>query len=87
MRCHFNLHFEVLMQSTARIIEEARSLPVEERTIVVDSLLRSLTPPDNEIDKKWGQIAKRRLEELRSGKVQPVPGYEVFDRIYARFAP
>jgi putative addiction module component (TIGR02574 family) len=75
------------MQSSARIIEEARSLPVEERTIVVDSLLRSLNLPDNEIDKKWGQIATRRLEELRSGKVQPVPGEEVFARIYARYAP
>ncbi len=74
------------MHSTDRIIEEARSLPVEERTIVVDSLLRSLNPPDSVIDKKWGQVAKRRLEELRSGRVQPVDGDEVFARIYARYA-
>ncbi|GAB6060288.1 addiction module protein [Desulfonatronum parangueonense] len=74
------------MQSTARIIEEAKSLPVEERTLAVDSLLRSLNQPDSEIDKKWGQVAKHRLEELRSGKVQPVPGDEVFARIYARYA-
>ena len=71
------------MHGTARIIEESRSLPVEERTLVVDSLLRSLNPPENEIDQKWGQVAKHRLEELRSGKVQPVPGEEVFARIFA----
>ncbi|WP_045222092.1 addiction module protein [Desulfonatronum thioautotrophicum] len=74
------------MHSTVRIIEEARLLPVEERTIVVDSLLRSLNPPDGVIDKKWGQVAKRRLEELRAGRVKPVDGDEVFARIYARYA-
>ena len=41
------------MPSTAEIIHEAESLPVEERMVVVDSLLRSLNPPDPEIDRKW----------------------------------
>jgi putative addiction module component (TIGR02574 family) len=74
------------MPSTAEIIQDAESLPVEERTIVVDSLLRSLNPPDPEIDRKWAAVAKRRLEELRSGRVKPVPGEEVFARIRQRFA-
>ena len=74
------------MPSTAQIIQEAESLPVEERTMVVDSLLRSLNPPDPEIDKKWAAVAKRRLEELRSGHVKPVPGEEVFAKIRQRFA-
>jgi len=43
---------------------------VEERTLVVDSLLRSLNPPDPEIDRKWAIVAKRRLEELRSGRAR-----------------
>lgn len=74
------------MPSTAEIIHEAESLPVEERTVVVDSLLRSLNPPDPEIDRKWADVAKRRLEELRSGRVKPVPGEEVFAKIRQRFA-
>ena len=74
------------MPSTAEIIHEAESLPVEERTVVVDSLLRSLNPPDPEIDRKWAAIAKRRLEEPRSGRVKPVPGEEVFAKIRQRFA-
>ena len=65
------------MPSTAEIIHNAESLPVEERTLVVDSLLRSLNPPDPEIDRKWAAVAKRRLEELRSGRVKPVPGEDV----------
>ena len=74
------------MPSTAEIIHEAESLPVEERTLVVDSLLRSLNPPDPEIDRKWAAVAQRRLQELRSGQVKPVPGEEVFARIRQRFA-
>ncbi len=74
------------MPSTAEIIKEAESLPVEERTVVVDSLLRSLNPPDPEIDRKWAAVAKRRLEELRSGRVKPVPGEEVFAKIRQRLA-
>ena len=73
------------MPSTAEIIHEAESLPVEERTLVVDSLLRSLNPPNPEIDRKWAGVAKRRLQELRSGQVKPVPGEEVFAKIRQRF--
>ena len=74
------------MPSTAEIIHDAESLPVEERTIVVDSLLRSLNPPDAEIEQKWADVAKRRLQELRSGKIKPVAGEEVFAKIRQRFA-
>lgn len=74
------------MPSTAELIHEVESLPVEERTFVVDSLLRTLNPPDPEIDKKWAVVAKRRLAELRSGRVKPVPGEEVFAKIRQRFA-
>jgi len=74
------------MPNTAEVIRDAESLPVEERTLVVESLLRSLNPPDPEIDRKWAVVAKRRLEELRSGRVKPVPGDEVFARILERFA-
>jgi len=73
------------MPSTAEIIRDAESLPVEERTIVVDSLLRSLNPPDPEIDRKWASIARQRLEELRSGRIKPVPGEEVFAKICRQF--
>jgi putative addiction module component (TIGR02574 family) len=74
------------MPSTAELIREVESLPVEERTFVVDSLLRTLNPPDPEIDKKWSVVVKRRLAELRSGRVKSVPGEEVFAKIRQRFA-
>jgi putative addiction module component (TIGR02574 family) len=67
------------------LMEEVVSLPVEERAIVADSILRSLNPPESDIDRKWAQVAQRRLTELRTGKVKPVPGEEVFARIWKRF--
>ncbi len=71
---------------TKKLIDEALSLPVKERALVVDSLLRSLNPPDFEIDNKWIVVAKKRLTELRIGKVKPVPGDEVFKKIWKRFS-
>jgi putative addiction module component (TIGR02574 family) len=73
------------MHSTKDIIQEATALPVEERIIVVDSLLRTLNIPNPDIDKEWVVVAKRRLTELRSGRVNPVPGDQVFTRIRENF--
>jgi putative addiction module component (TIGR02574 family) len=71
---------------TTDLITEAISLPVEERLIVVDSLLKSLNPPETDIDKKWAAVAKRRVAELRSGKVKAIPGNEAFQKIWNRFS-
>ena len=72
------------MHSTKDIIQEAAALPVEERIIVVDSLLRTLNIPYPSIDTEWAAAAKRRPIELRSRRVNPVPGDQVFARIRER---
>ena len=74
------------MHGVKEIIQEAESLPVEERAKVVDSLLRSLNPPNAEIDRQWAAVAKRRLAELRSGSVKPVPGDAVFAKVRQRLS-
>ena len=74
------------MPETKKLIDEALSLPVEERARLVNSLLESLNMSDPAIDKKWTAVAKQRLEELRSEKVKPIPGDEVFDRVNKRFS-
>lgn len=74
------------MPSTKKLIDEALSLPVEERAFIADSLLKSLNMPDEAIDKKWIEVAKRRLHELKSGKVQGIPGEEVFAKVRERFS-
>ncbi len=73
------------MHGVKEIIEEATSLPVEERVAVIDSLLQTINPPVAEIEAEWIRAAKRRLAELRSGKVKPIPGNEVFAKVRRRF--
>ena len=72
--------------NTGELIQEAISLPVEERALIADSLLRSLNPTESEIDREWGREARRRLAELRSGSVAAVPGQRVFGAIRDKFA-
>jgi len=74
------------MHGTKEIIREAAALPVEERAVIVDSLLRTLNQPETQVDAAWGKVAKRRLSELRSGRIQPVPGDQVFEKIKERTA-
>jgi hypothetical protein len=71
---------------TKELIAEIILLPVEERAMVIDSLLKSLNLPESEIDKKWAEVAKRHLEQLRSGEIRSIPGEEVFQRIRDRFS-
>lgn len=72
--------------NTKQLIEEAVSLPVEERALMVDTLLRSLNQPESEIDNEWVKEAKRRLNDIRSGKVNAIPGEVVFRKIMGRFS-
>lgn len=71
---------------TSELIAEAVSLPVEERTRMVENLLSSLNPSEPEVDKAWVSVARRRLDELRSGRVECVAGEVVFERIRQLYA-
>jgi len=57
---------------TTKLIEEVLALPVEERALIADSLLKSLNAPEALHDAKWIETSKRRLLELQSGKVKPI---------------
>ena len=74
------------MPTAIEIIHEVESFPVENRTFIVDPLLRTLNPPNREIDRKWAVVAKSRLDDFRSGRVNATPGEEVFARIKRQFA-
>jgi len=72
--------------NTKQLIDEAILLPIEERALVADSLLKSLNQPDPDIDQAWIKEAKKRLAELRSGQVDMIAGDVVFEKIRQRFA-
>jgi putative addiction module component (TIGR02574 family) len=70
---------------TEDLIEEIRSLPVEERAHLADVILKSLNQSASEIDQKWGELAVQRLSDLKAGLVQAIPGEEVFEEIRKRY--
>jgi putative addiction module component (TIGR02574 family) len=62
-----------------QIAAEALSLPREARAELADRLFESLDTSElTEMDKLWAAEAKRRTDELLSGKVQGIPGEVVF---------
>ena len=68
-----------------KLLEEAVSLPVEERTLIVDTLLKSLNQPESEIDEAWTKKAQKRLHELESAQLDAISGDEVFEKIWSKF--
>jgi putative addiction module component (TIGR02574 family) len=72
------------MLKTEELIQEAISLPVELRARLVDELLRSLNPSQVEIDELWAAEAERRVSEIESGKVKPIPGEQVVEELRKR---
>ena len=54
-------------------------LPAKERAYLAERLLVSLD--EAELEAEWTQEAARRRDDVRSGKVKPVPAEEVYRRI------
>ncbi len=56
------------------IAAEVLALPPEARVDLVDRIVESLDPVDDpEIRSIWAAEAMRRIEEVESGKVTPIP--------------
>ena len=51
-----------------KIIEGALSLPVEERALIADSLLRSLNMPNTGMDAKWTGVERDGSRSFVPGK-------------------
>ena len=74
------------MLDANKLISMAESLPIDLKTRLIESLLNSLNPSQAEIDALWAAEAEMRIEEIKSGKVQTIPGDEVFKSIRDRLS-
>ena len=61
------------------IAETIVQLPPKDRVFLVERLLDSLE--DADIEQAWVEEAKRRRDEVRSGKVKRLPAEDVYRRI------
>lgn len=39
------------------------------------------SPTREEIDQLWAEEAERRIKQIKSGEVEPIPGEEIFKEI------
>lgn len=70
-----------------QIESEALSLDMHSRANLVGKLLLNLDEPNvSEVEQLWLNEAERRLEDYRQGKVQGIPGNEVFERAIAELS-
>ena len=67
-----------------KLIQEALSLPPDERAVVAERLLSSLEPELSEIDQLWALEAEERLNAYERGEVETIPGEEVYKTVKNR---
>jgi hypothetical protein len=66
-----------------QIAEEALALPSESRALLADKPVESRdTAALSRTDQAWLAEAKRRREDVRSGRVQTIPGDEAFAKVH-----
>ena len=70
---------------TMEIMDVVDSLPIDMKLEIIDHLLESITPRRKDIDEAWSEEVERRIDEVESGKVELIPGEEVFARMRERY--
>jgi putative addiction module component (TIGR02574 family) len=69
-----------------KIYDEVLDLPADQRLGLIDKLLESINPSITFIQEAWVKEAEQRLKNYREGKVQSIPGEEVFRRLQDRLS-
>jgi putative addiction module component (TIGR02574 family) len=71
----------------AEVLDKALELSSDERGLLIDRLVESLddAPPDEGVDEAWADEIKRRVDEIRSGKVKMIPGEQVLREMAKEF--
>ena len=65
-----------------QVLEEALSLPPEERLKVAELLLSSLdSAAQQKIDSLWAAEAEDRLDAFDRGEIQAIPAGDVFNEV------
>jgi putative addiction module component (TIGR02574 family) len=68
-----------------KLVDMVDSLPLDMKLKLLDRLVESISPTEKEIEEAWKVEAERRIDEVRSGRVKPIPVEEVFAEIERDF--
>lgn len=71
---------------TTELFSIIESLPIDLKISLVEKILDSIHPSQQkDIDVLWIKEAEKRVNEIKSGKVNIIPGDEVFKEIQETF--
>ena len=71
----------------SELLEKALALSTQDRGLLIDRLIESLddAPPDEGVEAAWDEEIKRRVDDIRSGRVKTIPGEQVLQEMADEF--
>jgi putative addiction module component (TIGR02574 family) len=71
----------------SEVLEKALTLSTQERGLLIDRLVESLDegPAEEGVEEAWAEEIKRRVDDIRSGKVKMIPGEQVLRALAKEF--
>ena len=71
----------------SEVLEKALALSTQERGLLIDHLIESLdeAPAEEGVEEAWGEEIRRRVDDIRSGKVKMIPGEQVLRELAKEF--
>jgi putative addiction module component (TIGR02574 family) len=71
----------------SEVLEKALALSTQERGLLIDHLIESLDEGSAEdgVEEAWDEEIKRRVDDIRSGKVKMIPGEQVLRELAKEF--
>lgn len=75
-----------LTPQASDVLEKALTLSTHERGLLINRLIESLdeVPAEAGVEEAWAEEIKRRVDDVRSGRVEMIPGEEVLRRLGKR---
>ena len=67
-----------------KLFEDIEFLPIDIKIKLIEKLLNSITPNNEDIDKLWIDEANRRKQEIEDNKISLIDGNVVFEDIAKR---
>jgi putative addiction module component (TIGR02574 family) len=87
----YNEHNEVAMPQmtpqVSEVLEKALTLSTQERGLLIDRLIESLDegPSEVGVEEAWADEIKRRVDDIRSGKVELIPSEQALRDLAKEF--
>jgi hypothetical protein len=74
----------MLALTQEELLSEIELLPIDLKREIVDRILTSITPINNDIDLLWIEEANERKRAIETNEISLISGSEVFQKITKR---